>query len=230
VAGYTDSTNFPGTAGGAQTSSGGFTDAFVTRFNAALTSRLQSTYLGGSSTDRAYALAVHPVSGEVLVAGYTDSTNFPGTAGGAQAGLSGGADAFVTRFNAALTSRLQSTYLGGSGFDHAYALAVHPVSGEVLVAGETGSTNFPGTGGGAQPALGGGYDAFVSRLTPRLEALALCDLDMDGDGQVTATKEMLVMTRATLGLPPAQAVLGTGITQAQWDAKRAQLAACGIVF
>jgi hypothetical protein len=52
------------------------------------------------------------------VAGSTDSTDFPGTSGGAQVSYGGGRyDAFVARLNSSLTQILQSTYLGGSGDD-----------------------------------------------------------------------------------------------------------------
>ena len=60
---------------------------------------------------------------------------------------------------------LQSTYPGGSSRDVAFALAIHPATGDVYVAGFTVSRAFPGTHGGAQPALGGGVsDAFVARF------------------------------------------------------------------
>jgi len=171
VAGSTGSTDFPNTAGGAQESSGGGADAFVARLNAALTQNLKSTYLGGSFIDGAHALAVHPATGEVYVAGATYSTNFPHTAGGAQASHGGGVlDAFVARLNAALTQNPQSTYLGGGSDDRAYALAIHPSTGEVYVAGYTTSTNFPQTTGGAQASYGGVVDAFVARLTADLAA------------------------------------------------------------
>jgi hypothetical protein len=168
VAGNTASTNFPHTAGGAQASNGGGVyDAFVARLNAALTQNPQSTYLGGSGTDVAYALAIAG-NGEVYVAGLTDSINFPHTAGGAQASNSGGADAFVARLSASLTSNPQSTYLGGSGNDVAHPLAIAG-NGEVYVAGNTSSTNFPHTAGGAQGSFGGGtFDAFVARLDATL--------------------------------------------------------------
>ncbi|MFN3629497.1 MAG: SBBP repeat-containing protein, partial [Casimicrobiaceae bacterium] len=144
VAGSTGSTDFPGTTGGAQTTFGGGTsEVFVARFDAELTKLYQSTYLGGSGADYADGLAIHPVSGEVYVAGSTNSSAFPGTAGGAQASFGGLYDAFVTRFNAKLTTQHQSTYLGGSANDDALALAIHPVSGEVYVAGSTNSSAFP---------------------------------------------------------------------------------------
>ena len=168
VAGLTNSTNFPNTAGGAQASHGGNYDPFVARLNASLTSNPQSTYLGGSLNDGAFALAIAG-SGEVYVAGHTDSSNFPNTAGGAQASYGGGPwDAFVARLDAALTSNPQSTYLGGGGDDEAEALAIAG-SGDVYVAGKTDSTGFPNTTGGAQASYGGGADdAFVARLAATL--------------------------------------------------------------
>jgi hypothetical protein len=176
VAGWTLSTDFPRTSGGAQASyRGGLTDAFVARLNSSLTQILQSTYLGGSSGDYARALAIHPTTGEVYVAGYTNSTDFPNTTGGAQASCSSCRilypDAFVARLNSGLTQILQSTYLGESGDDDARALAIHPTTGEVYVAGDTNSTNFPRTSGGAQTSYGrGDKDAFVARLTANLAA------------------------------------------------------------
>ena len=70
---------------------------------------LQSTFLGGSDTEYANALAIHPTTGNVYVAGGTGSINFPGTTGGAQASYGGGIDDFVARFNSTLTTLLQST-------------------------------------------------------------------------------------------------------------------------
>ena len=174
IAGWTRSTNFPGTAGGAQPANGGGSaDAFTAHLTADLTTLTKSTYLGGSGEDIAFALTIHPVSGDVYVAGYTNSTDFPGTLGGAQATLGGGnnPDAFVARLTADLTTLTKSTYLGGFGQDIAYALAIHPTSGDVYVAGFTSSPDLPGTTGGAQPANAGDTDAFIARLTVDLTGL-----------------------------------------------------------
>jgi len=171
VAGYTYSTDFPGTAGGAQTNySGGRYDAFVARLNKELTQILQATYLGGRYSDEVDALAIHPTTGEVYVAGYTDSHDFPGTTGGAQPTRDPlSSDAFVARLNKELTQILQSTYLGGSRGEYAKALAIHPTTGEVYVAGYTYSTDFPKTTGGAQETYSGlSPNAFVARLNSSL--------------------------------------------------------------
>jgi hypothetical protein len=63
------------------------------------------------------ALAIHPTTGDVYVAGVTNSKDFPKTTGGAQNKQSGGGDAFVARLNSDLTQILQSTYLGGREWD-----------------------------------------------------------------------------------------------------------------
>jgi hypothetical protein len=60
--------------------------------------------------------------------------------------------------------------LGGSDDDKAIALAIHPETGEVYVAGGTGSEDFPQTSSGAQAKSGGSDDAFVARLTADLAA------------------------------------------------------------
>jgi Beta-propeller repeat len=68
-----------------------------------------------------------------------------------------------------------STYLGGSGFDYAYAVAVDG-SGNAYLAGKADSLDFPASGG-YQPSPGGGtcgsdldifpcFDAFLTKLAP----------------------------------------------------------------
>jgi hypothetical protein len=175
VAGVTQSKNFPKTSGGAQEyHRGGFFDAFVARLNSDLTQILQSTYLGGGEEDVANALAIHPTTGEIYVAGVTTSARLPGSDNGAQRSISSFRipDAFVARLNKELTQILQSTFLGGSDIDWATAIAIHPTTGEVYVAGRTKSRSFPGTTVGAQEAhAGGDYDAFVARLNSNLTRL-----------------------------------------------------------
>ena len=169
IAGSTTSTNFPGTAGGAQATPGGGGDAFVARLSHDLTQLVQSTYVGGSALDQGFALAVQP-GGSVYVAGGTASANFPATTGGAQPDRTAGGDAFVAKLDGTLTLLEQATYLGGSSGEVAYALA-RGGNDAIFVAGNTGSANFPGVTGGAQPVAGGGGDAFIARLDPGLVTL-----------------------------------------------------------
>src|SRR5262245_15479348 len=176
VAGNTSAADFPGTAGGAQSVNGGIdptsgsnsTDAFVARLRADLTSLDQATYLGGSKRELVTGMAL--TASEVYVTGLTDSTNFPGTAGGAQSTSGGSTDAYAARLSTDLTALHQATYLGGANTDGALDLAIAPTTGDVYLSGFTLSAVFPGTAGGAQSAPGGGQDAFVARLSSDLRA------------------------------------------------------------
>jgi uncharacterized protein (TIGR03437 family) len=103
--------------------------------------------------------------------------NFPKTSGAFQAALAAaGNDAFVSKLNAAGTALIYSTYLGGSGFDLAFGIAVDS-SGNAYLAGITSSTDFPTTSQAFQKIYGGGTtgflagDAFVSKLNPAGNAL-----------------------------------------------------------
>jgi len=122
-----------------------------------------ATYLGGSGEDDGYAIAIDG-SGNSYVTGQTKSTNFPTVAGAHSTTNAGGFDVFVTKLSADGSSLVFSTYVGGSGDDSGNAIAVDG-SGNVFVAGGTGSSNFPTTTGALQTTFGGGsLDAFVFEL------------------------------------------------------------------
>jgi hypothetical protein len=172
IVGTTYSFDLPGTAGGAQPTSGGFSDAFLARIDPTLTTLLQATYLGGSNYELGGEMAIDVSSGDVVAVGETQSSDFPATSGGAQASYGGNADLFAARLDATLTTLIQSTYLGGSSVENEFAaVAIHPATGEVIVAGGTESSDFPGTAGGAQPAYAGTNDGFVVRLDPALTTI-----------------------------------------------------------
>jgi hypothetical protein len=166
VAGYTDSTDFP-SATPLQTKSGGV-DAFVAKLNPAGNALVYCTYLGGGWDDRAFSLATD-ARGNVYVAGWTYSPNFPTTAGARQRSLGGGRDAFVSKLNPAGNSLVYSTYLGGGGHDSANAIAVD-AAGNAYIAGDTYSSDFP-VSNAFQGSSGGGQDGFVAKLNPAGSAL-----------------------------------------------------------
>jgi hypothetical protein len=161
VAGETTSTNFPKTNA---SSLSGFSDAFVTKLNTTGSALVYSTYLGGAGADAATGgIAVNRATGEAYVAGNTDSTDFPFTAGAFQTALGGvgATNAFVTKFDATGTS-VDATYRGGDSSDTAWFIAVD-ASGNAYVTGETSSGNFP-LSGPAQNTLKGAINAFVTKL------------------------------------------------------------------
>lgn len=173
VTGRTVSSTFPVTAGAFQTTSQDTThllsNTFVSKLNPDGTSVVYSTYLGGTADSRGNSIAVD-ASGAAYVAGETGGGAFPTTSGAFQTASSGG-DAYVTKLNAAGTALVYSTYLGGSGVDHAGAIAVDAAD-VAYVAGTTASSNFPVTPGALQTAFAGGdSDAFASKLNATGTAL-----------------------------------------------------------
>jgi len=179
VTGTTGSTNFP-TQNAFQAASAGGDDIFLAKLSPAGGSLVFSTYLGGSGGDSGASVAVDRL-GSAYVVGATTSPNFP-TQFALQAANAGGpagldTDAFVTKFSAAGTALVYSTYLGGTGFDGTTSVAVD-AAGSAHVAGSTGSTDFP-TRNALQAVYGGPPptpstsegDAFVAKLTPTGGAL-----------------------------------------------------------
>ena len=165
VTGSTTSTTFPGVDGSSiQPANGGFEDAFVTKINAAGTAIVYSTFLGGSGGDVGFGIAVDG-AGNAYVTGTAGSASFPGVSGSSiQPTYGGGADAFVTKINAAGTAIVYSTFLGGSGEDFGSGIAVDS-AGSAYVTGWTSSATFPGvTGGSIQPANGGFVNVFVTKI------------------------------------------------------------------
>jgi hypothetical protein len=140
VSGYTYSSNFP-TQNAFQSSLAGGSDLFVAKFQPGSTALSFSTYLGGSSLDRASAMVVD-ASGNIYLTGDTQSPNFPVTVNSYQASLLGTDNAFVTKLAPDATSLIFSTYLGGDQTDQATAMAVDP-AGNIYVTGFTQSSNFP---------------------------------------------------------------------------------------
>ena len=165
VTGHTRSTDFPTTLGAVQTLSGGMDDTFVAKLDPAGSGLVYSTYLGGGGIDFGLGIAVD-ADGNAHVTGYTDSTNFPVTAGAFQLIAGGGNDAFVTKLNPTGTGAVYSTYLGGSVQDYGRGIAVD-ISGNAYVAGSTDSPNFPTTPDAYRLTFAGGWDdPFVTKLNP----------------------------------------------------------------
>lgn len=176
IVGTTDSNTLPGSAVGTQTTPGGSVAAFTARLPADLmgpaASTVRYTFISGGSGDFGTALVIDPRSGDVFVAGSSNGGLPTAMLGGAaQPAHAGSGDAFVARVKQDLSAVVRATYVGGSGFDQAHSIAMHPLSGELLVAGTTSSSNLPQVAGGAQPAYGGGGDGFVSRLSADLTAI-----------------------------------------------------------
>jgi len=168
VTGYTDSSDFP-THLPFQNSNSGMDDAFVAKLSAGGNQLVYCTYLGGSEGDLGTGIAVDD-AGCAHVTGYTWSTNFP-LQNPFQSSYGGGEyDAFVTKFSSTGSSLLYSTFLGGSGPDESYGIALDP-SGCAYVAGRTVSSDFP-TQNPFQGTHAGTTDVFITKFTPEGSQLA----------------------------------------------------------
>ena len=141
------------------TFNGGSNDIFVFKLKGDGTSLLFSTWLGGDKADEIFGTPIAvDAAGNVVVSGMTESANFPTTAGAFDATLNGTAkDAFVSVLRADGKALLYSSYVGGSGEEGSYGLAMGN-NGQVFLFGQTASSDFPVTTGSYDNTYNGGAD------------------------------------------------------------------------
>lgn len=178
--GSTSTKDFPTTSNAYQGGyPGGEYTGFIAELNSDGTKLEYGSYLGGTAPTSPSNAMTFPgfnsmfadSTGDVMVAGWTNATNFP-TMGDALFGsYQGGAfDGFLTQLKVGSTSTslAYSTYIGGSGSDSLVAMALDP-DGNIHLAGFTDSTNFPVSTNAFQTQIAEGMpndgdDAFVMSL------------------------------------------------------------------
>jgi hypothetical protein len=227
VTGVTENTNFP-TVNPLQATNleGVAHTAFVTKFNAAGSAMIYSTYLGGSGStsveyDQGWGIAADS-SGNAYVTGWTSSPTFP-TVNALQptcAGCPGITDAFVAKINPTGSAFVYATYLGGSvgGVTEGYGIATDS-AGNAYVTGGTTSTNFP-TVNPVQATNHGTENVFLSKLNAAGSALVYSTY-LGGSGSagdqafaiaVDSTGEAFVTGRtASTDFPTLNAVQSTKV-------------------
>ncbi|MCP4541534.1 MAG: hypothetical protein GY832_30760 [Chloroflexi bacterium] len=140
-------------------------------------------YIGGSGYDEGYGIAVDE-EGYVYVTGRTDSSEatFPVTVGPDLTHNGGSYDAFVAKVNATGSALVYAGYIGGSGYEYGYGIAVDGV-GDAYITGSTWSSEatFPVTVG---PDLthNGTSDAFVAKVKSDGTSLVYCGYIGGSDG------------------------------------------------
>jgi hypothetical protein len=171
VSGNTSSADFPTLAvSGAVLNGNG--DVFVAKFKPDASALVYSTFLGGSSSETGYGIAVD-AAGNAYVAGQTGSDDFPTRNAYQSRFAEGGSDAFLFKLDST-GALIFSTFLGGRASDGCAGLAIDP-GANVYLTGETRSTDFPttagafdrtcGTDGTCNPAeFGATYDAYVTKF------------------------------------------------------------------
>lgn len=175
IVGFSASTDFP-LVDPLQNANAGITNVVVSKVNPTApgtASLIYSTYLGGSDISIGRGIAVDAL-GQIYIAGDTNSPDFPVTPGAYQAtctlqrGLCS-TDLFAAKLDATGSTLLYATYLGGSGTEYGFALAID-AAGHMFITGNTDSPDFPVTSGALQTTFAGGGtvfgDAFVVELNP----------------------------------------------------------------
>jgi hypothetical protein len=186
VLGCTSSRDFPATPGAFQTTfkggdDSGRGDLFVAKLSPDGSKLLYCTYVGGSGTDLYGGDLILDSSGSVCFAGSTTSPDFPVTAnafGKSYRGGSGerdGGDAVLVKLNPAGTMLEYATYVGGRGDERGTSIAVDS-DGNLWLAGDTTSPDFPTTPDAYCRQNQGGSDCFFLKLNPQSGALLYSSL------------------------------------------------------
>jgi ankyrin repeat protein len=174
VAGNTRSLDFPTTTDAYNRDPKGKSDVFIAKFDNELQTLLASTLIGGDEDECAYTMLFDP-RGNVYIAGYTSSKNFPTTAHAYDKNYNGGdGDAFILKMDKDLKTIVSSTYLGGSGVEDDWRSPelVQDGDGNIYIAGITDSDDFPTTPGAFQEKYNGGTrDVFLSKFDSDLRKL-----------------------------------------------------------
>jgi len=196
-------TGYPVTPGAFQTVwSGGnsgvnATDISISKLSPDGTSRIYATYLGGAGNEQPHSLVVDG-AGNLIVAGRTNSSDYPVTGAG-QIGPGGGYDIIVTKLNAAGSALLGSKKIGGQS-DDGVNIAAESFSslqqnygdngrsevivdggGNIYVASCSRSTDFPKTAGAFQQNNAGAQDAIVLKFNASVSLLFASYLGGGGD-------------------------------------------------
>ena len=183
VTGTTVSSSYPVTPGAYDTSYNGNVDMFISKFNNSLTSLLASTLIGGSG-DESGSITLDSV-GEVYIAGYTYSPNYPTTPGAFDESYNGERDIFISKLDGNLSSLLKSTFIGRGETEHPFSSVIDE-NGNIYITGSTLSTDYYTLPGAYNETFNCDpspfcvfVDVFITRIDPNL-----LPGDIDSDGTI----------------------------------------------
>ncbi|MBN2256012.1 MAG: SBBP repeat-containing protein, partial [Deltaproteobacteria bacterium] len=198
VVGGTESNNFP-VKNPYQAVKSKYVDAFITKIHPKGTSLVYSTFLGGKGGEYCHDIAVDK-KGAAYITGETTSKDFPLKNAMYPVYKGGGLwlweDAFITKIHPKGNTLVFSTYLGGTGLDEGYCIALDG-GGNIYVSGATKSTDFP-VKNAFQDHFNGGEagDAFVAKIKPNgktmVYATYLGGAESDGPFDMAINKNAVV--------------------------------------
>jgi hypothetical protein len=165
IVGGTASPNFPTTLGALQSDLKGGQDSALVKLKPDGSGLVFGTLIGGSGKDPTIMGAQVDASGNIYVAGHTQSTDFPLTEAVPQSKLGGQSDCFLAKISSDGSRLIYSTYLGGAQNEFAEHRPCLAPNGTVLLTGVTASSDFPTTSGAFRNALKGKTDGFLAKLS-----------------------------------------------------------------
>jgi len=204
VTGWTESLYFPTTSNAYDDSyNGGSSDAFFFKLNPAgngVDDLVYSTFMGGSFDEHGYDIALDAY-GNVHVAGWTSSSNFPTTSNAYDDSYNYGGDVFVFILNSLGTDLIYSTFIGGTSGDSGNGISLD-ANGDAHIAGDTSSSGFPTTPGAFSEDINGGIDVFIFKFGPELYSTYVGEegyevgrdiaVDVEGNAYVTGRTNSIV--------------------------------------
>lgn len=224
VAGGTNASNLPVTHGAFDTTydytvpgdDNTQKDGFVAKFDAA--GALKSlTYLGGSSSDKIFAIAVDEKC-SIYLTGSTQSDNFPTTEHAYDRTFIGdGRDTFVTKLSSDGSTLLYSTYLGGTNWDYGFTIAVDTAH-NAYIGGFTHG-GYPVTAGAADVNFGGPGDGFVAKLNADGSQLVYATY-LGRDGEYESISSIAVDNLEAVYVPLTTQGDKGGVTKISPDGRR----------
>jgi len=194
ISGSQSTNTFPTTAGAYdRTASSSYPDFFVSRLSADLTQLLASTFLGGQYGENWPGVVVDD-NGDIIVAGATESADYPSTPGAYCESFHGTPqpgqyvhDVVVSKLSGDLTTLLASTFIGTEGFEGGGGVCLSP-DGNVFVAGHVDGVGYPVTPGAYDEGFNGVNEYFVTKVSNDLSSvLASTYFTPDDVGFVFAT-------------------------------------------
>jgi len=190
VSGHSASPDFPVTDGCFDQVHNGINEMYISKFDSGLATLLASTFLTplnvgiGEST---FGTGLSCDSqGNILYTGVASGTAMP-TTGNAYAGeFSGGTtDGMVFFFNPELSELLYGSYLGGTQAEW-YVVGSQAPDGNLILAGNTESADFPTSVGACDDSYSGGAsDLFITKLGYNCCSGRVGDANGQGDDQPT---------------------------------------------
>lgn len=161
--GTTNSTEFNTTIDAYQTTfNGGINDCFIAFFNLTNKEIIYSTLIGGNENEMPWDITFDN-NFNLIITGYTHSSNFPTSVDAFQIIHGGNDDIFVLKLNSNDYSLNFSTFLGGSNNEYGKDLKIDGC-GNVLVIGNSESPNYPISSNAFQATIGGYNDIIFSAL------------------------------------------------------------------